>query len=242
MREGLMSNPELITGTVKWFNAEKGYGFISSADHGDVFVHLRALTEGRTTLAAGEQVYFTLRQAEKGPEAANVRAGAPPAPPKPALPTVELPTPEIRGHAGLRVVARPEAVKELGRPAQRASLVAFTVELGVEEVAGMSKALPPPSAATACLVLISAKHWRRVAGALDADPEDTLVVDGYASLDPLAPGVITLRATEVTTTALLSAKRAAQAREVAAGEPDETRDGRQETGDARQEMGDGDSE
>ena len=85
-----MSNPELITGTVKWFNAEKGFGFISTADHGDVFVHVRALAEGLTALTVGEPVYFSLRQAEKGPEAANVRAGMPPPPPKPALPTVEL--------------------------------------------------------------------------------------------------------------------------------------------------------
>jgi CspA family cold shock protein len=217
-----VSNPELITGTVKWFNAEKGYGFISTADHGDVFVHLRALAEGRTTLAAGDQVYFTLRQAEKGPEAANVRVGAPPAPPKPALPTVELPTPEIRGHAGLRVVARPAAVRELGRPNQQASLAAFIVELGTEGAAAVPKVLPPPSAATACLVLISAKHWRRVAGALEADPEDALVVDGYASLDPLAPGVIVLRATEVTTMTLLSARRAAQSlRDKQVGQSDE---------------------
>src|SRR5258705_8548626 len=96
-QEGLMSNPELVTGTVKWFNAEKGFGFISTADHGDVFVHLRALAEGRTTLTAGEPVYFNLRPTEKGAEAANVRPGAPP-PPKPALPTVDLPTPAVPGH------------------------------------------------------------------------------------------------------------------------------------------------
>ena len=45
----------------------------------------------------------------------------------------------------------------------------------------------------------------------EADPDDALVVDGYAGLDPLAPGVITLRTTEVTTSAQLAAKRAAQA-------------------------------
>ncbi|MDQ2999011.1 MAG: cold shock domain-containing protein, partial [Chloroflexota bacterium] len=83
----------MITGTVKWFNAEKGFGFISSADHGDVFVHLRALAEGQKTLTVGEQVHFHLRQTEKGAEAANVRVGAPSPPPKPALSTVELPTP-----------------------------------------------------------------------------------------------------------------------------------------------------
>jgi cold shock protein len=206
-----MSNPELISGTVKWFNAEKGYGFISTADHGDVFVHLRALTEGHTALTAGEQVTFALRQAEKGLEAVNVRMGGPPAPPKPALPTIDLETPPLRGHASLRVVARPGAVRELGRPGQPASLVAFTVELEAESSTELPKGLPAPSAPTACLVLISAKQWRRVASVLEADPEDALVVDGYVGLDQLAPGVITLRTTEVTTTALLAAKRAAQA-------------------------------
>jgi hypothetical protein len=125
-------------------------------------------------------------------------------------------------------------VRELGRPGQPPSLIAFTIELGAEGASALLEGLPSPSATTACLVLISAKHWRRVASALEADPEEVLVVDGYASLDPLAPGVITLRATEATTTALLSAKRAAQAqaRDLSAAEPDETGDGSQETGDA----------
>jgi CspA family cold shock protein len=206
-----MSNPELVTGTVKWFNAEKGFGFISSADHGDVFVHLRALAEGRMTLTAGEQVYFSLHQTEKGPEAANVRPGTPPPPPKPALPTVELPTPAVPGHANMRVVGRPAEVRQLDRPDQAPSLVACVFELDGEAAPALSGGLPPPSAATACLALIAAKHWRHVASALEADPEDALVIDGYAGLDPLAPGMITLRATSVTTTAILQAKWAAQA-------------------------------
>ena len=218
-----MSNPELATGTVKWFNAEKGFGFISSADHGDVFVHLRALAEGRTTLTAGEPVYFNLRQTEKGAEAANVRVGAPPPPPKPALPTVELPTPAVPGHANMRVVGRPAEVRRLGQPEQAPSLVACVFELGGEAAPAVPGGLPPPSAATACLVLISSKHWQRVASALEADPDDALVIDGYAGLDPLAPGMITLRATSVTTTATLQARRAAQAlaRAARAAEADE---------------------
>jgi hypothetical protein len=107
---------------------------------------------------------------------------------------------------------------------------------------GLAKSLPPISAATACLALISAKHWRRVAGALEADPEDALVVDGYASLDPLAPGMIVLRATEVTTLVSLNARRAAQRQADKAAETDETGDGGQETGDDRQEMGERASE
>jgi cold shock protein len=218
-----MSNPELVTGTVKWFNAEKGFGFISSADHGDVFVHLRALAEGRTTLTAGELVYFNLRPTEKGAEAANVRPGAPPPPPKPALPTVELPTPAVPGHANMRVVGRPAEVRPLGRPGQAPSVMACVFELAIEAASSVPGSLPPPSAATACLVLLAAKHWRHVASALEADPEDTLVIDGYAGLDPLAPGMITLRATSVTTTAILHAKWAAAraARDVSAAEADD---------------------
>ena len=205
-----MSNPELVTGTVKWFNAEKGFGFISTADHGDVFVHLRALVEGRTTLTVGEPVYFNLRTTEKGPEAANVRPGAPPPPPKPALPTVELPTPTVLGHANMRVVGRPAEARPLGRLGQAPSLVACVFELDGEAAPNVPGSLPPPSAATACLVLIAAKHWWHVERALEADPEDALVIDGYIGLDALAPGMITLRATSVTTTATLQAKWAAQ--------------------------------
>jgi cold shock protein len=206
-----MSNPELITGTVKWFNAEKGFGFISTADHGDVFVHVRALAEGRTTLTVGEPVHFSLRQAEKGPEAANVRPGAPPPPPKPALPVVELSTPAVPSNANMRIVGRPAEVRRLGQPEQPPSLMACVFELGGEAAPAMPSGLPPASAATACLVLIASKHWRHVASALEADPDDTLVIDGYTGLDPIAPGMITLRATSVTTTAILQAKYAAQA-------------------------------
>jgi CspA family cold shock protein len=206
-----MANPELVSGTVKWFNAEKGFGFISTADHGDVFVHVRALAEGQATLAVGELVHFNLRQAEKGPEAANVRAGVPPPPPKPALPTVDLPTPAVPSHVNMRIVGRPAGVRWLGWPEQPPSLVACVFELGGEAAPAVPSGLPLPSAATACLILIAAKHWRQVASALEADPEDTLVIDGTAGIDPLAPGMITLRATSVTTTATLQAKWAAQA-------------------------------
>ena len=221
-----MSNPELITGMVKWFNAEKGFGFISSADHGDVFVHVRALVEGRTTLTVGEPVYFSLRQTEKGAEAANVRVGAPPPPPRPALPTVELPTPAVPGHANMRVVGRPAELRRLGRPDESPSMVACVFELDVEAAPALPGSLPPPSAATACLTLISAKHWRAVASALEADPDDALVIDGYIGIDPLALGMITLRATSVTTTAMLQARWAAQAlaRAASVGQPDTAAD------------------
>jgi cold shock protein len=61
-------------GTVKWFNAEKGYGFISREGADDVFVHFSAIQgSGFKTLAEGEAVEFDVQQGPKGLQAANVR-------------------------------------------------------------------------------------------------------------------------------------------------------------------------
>ena len=60
-------------GTVKWFNAKKGYGFISDENGADVFVHFSALNmEGFKELKDGEQVEFEVVEGGKGPQAANV--------------------------------------------------------------------------------------------------------------------------------------------------------------------------
>ncbi|GAB5380460.1 MAG: cold-shock protein [Aliiglaciecola sp.] len=62
------------TGTVKWFNPEKGFGFITPDGGGaDVFVHFRAIAiDGYKTLNEGQQVSFEIEQGQKGPQAANV--------------------------------------------------------------------------------------------------------------------------------------------------------------------------
>jgi len=62
-------------GTVKWFNADKGFGFIAPNDGGDdLFVHFSAITmEGYKTLEDGQAVSFEVGQGQKGPQAQNVR-------------------------------------------------------------------------------------------------------------------------------------------------------------------------
>ena len=67
---------DIINGTVKWFNTEKGYGFIQPDDGGkDVFVHFRQVNHtgfGRVELNEGQKVTFSIGQGEKGPQAENV--------------------------------------------------------------------------------------------------------------------------------------------------------------------------
>ena len=61
------------TGVVKWFNNEKGFGFISVEGEGDVFVHFSAITgEGYKSLEEGQSVQIDVVEGAKGPQAANV--------------------------------------------------------------------------------------------------------------------------------------------------------------------------
>ncbi|CAM3459713.1 cold shock protein (beta-ribbon, CspA family) [Paenibacillus catalpae] len=61
------------TGTVKWFNAEKGFGFIEIEDGNDVFVHFSAIEgDGYKSLDEGQRVQFNVAQGNRGPQAENV--------------------------------------------------------------------------------------------------------------------------------------------------------------------------
>ena len=62
-----------MTGTVKWFDADKGFGFISTDDGKDIFVHFSAInTDGFKTLAEGDVVEFDVTDGDRGQQAANV--------------------------------------------------------------------------------------------------------------------------------------------------------------------------
>ncbi len=63
----------MATGKVKWFNAEKGYGFITTDEGKDVFVHYSAIqSDGFKTLDEGQGVSFDITESDRGPQAANV--------------------------------------------------------------------------------------------------------------------------------------------------------------------------
>ncbi len=64
-----------VTGTVKWFNESKGFGFIEQESGPDVFAHFSAISgSGFKTLAEGQKVEFTVTQGQKGPQAENIVA------------------------------------------------------------------------------------------------------------------------------------------------------------------------
>jgi CspA family cold shock protein len=64
---------QMAQGTVKWFNATKGFGFITTEEGNDVFVHFSAIqTDGFKTLDEGQKVSFDLEEGPRGPQAINV--------------------------------------------------------------------------------------------------------------------------------------------------------------------------
>jgi len=68
----------MVTGTVKWFNEAKGFGFITPADgSADVFVHFSAIkNDGFRTLDEGQEVTFNVESGDKGPQATDVQVSA----------------------------------------------------------------------------------------------------------------------------------------------------------------------
>jgi CspA family cold shock protein len=73
LQQGAKAMSTRITGTVKWFNGTKGYGFIAREGGEDVFVHFSAIQgEGFKNLNEGQKVEFTVEQGAKGPQASNV--------------------------------------------------------------------------------------------------------------------------------------------------------------------------
>lgn len=66
---------EKLTGTVKWFNESKGYGFIEQQSGPDLFAHFKSIVgSGFKTLVEGQKVEFTVSQGQKGPQAENIVA------------------------------------------------------------------------------------------------------------------------------------------------------------------------
>ncbi|WBW99187.1 cold-shock protein [Oceanirhabdus sp. W0125-5] len=62
-----------MTGTVKWFNAEKGFGFITTEEGNDVFAHFSQINkEGYKSLEEGQKVSFEIIEGQKGPQAGNI--------------------------------------------------------------------------------------------------------------------------------------------------------------------------
>ena len=82
-------------GTVKWFSTQKGYGFITQDEGGDIFVHVTGLAPGTTGLEENQRVEFELSEGRKGPQATDVKpaSAAAPAPAAAAEPEPE-PEPE----------------------------------------------------------------------------------------------------------------------------------------------------
>ncbi len=102
----------------------------------------------------------------------------------------------------ITVIGRPGKVLDRGQT--------IVISLRQDTAPSLPKGLPEPATGTRYALLVAAKQWAKIAEALDADPEDALIAEGYPSLDPRFPQGITVHATSVTTKRTQAAKRAAQ--------------------------------
>jgi len=102
----------------------------------------------------------------------------------------------------ITVIGRPAKVLDRGQ--------VIVLSLRQDTAPSLPKGLPEPATGTRYALLIATKQWAKIAEALDADPADALIAEGYPSLDPRFPQGITVHATSVTTKRAQAAKRAAQ--------------------------------
>jgi len=97
-------------GTVKWFSTQKGYGFITQDEGGDIFVHVTGLSPGTTGLEENQRVEFELSEGRKGPQATDVKPASAAAPA--AAPAAE-PEPEAEPEAEAEAEESPEDDEEV---------------------------------------------------------------------------------------------------------------------------------
>ncbi|GAB4206130.1 MAG: hypothetical protein OHK0022_32890 [Roseiflexaceae bacterium] len=116
-----------------------------------------------------------------------------------------------RGQAGtvkITLVGRPGPVQQNGRPGMTPEFVAFPME--GSRVPTLPKGMPAPSGPTRYLVLVAGKQWRKVADTIMRHHNDKLIVEGFCTLDPRVPDMITVRTNNINTVETQRAQRAAQ--------------------------------
>ena len=161
-----------------------------------------------------DKAYIFPRQGGRLVQAGGAGASAPsPSPPPPPATWTDDDYRAINQHlhdeigraltVKITVIGRPSTVLDRGQT--------IVLSLRQDTAPALPKGLPDPTTGTRYALLIAAKQWAKIAAALDADPEDALIAEGYPSLDPRFPQGITVHATSVTTKRAQAAKRAAQA-------------------------------
>jgi len=177
---------------------------------GGVFFHLVRTAE---VVSRADKAYIFPRQGGHPSQAGGAGAGVSAPSPPPPLPPAAWTDDDYRainqhlqdeiGRATtvkITIVGRPAKVLDRGQ--------VIVLSLRQDTAPSLPKGLPEPATGTRYALLIAAKQWAKIAEALDADPEDALIAEGYPSLDPRFPQGITVHATSATTKRLQAAKRA----------------------------------